>query len=127
MDSRLPTDDVRDRFDLGAERASGRAPTTPAGPVEVRVSGNVLFREVDGEAVILELGSGRYFGLDEVGQRIWSMLVGRRSPAEIVDALLAEYDASADRIRADVTAFIDRLSALDLLTVAYAEPAGAVR
>lgn len=114
---RLPTDGARRRPDLAAEGTPASLFAHFTRPAEVRVSDDVLFREVDCEAVILELGSGRYFGLDEVGQRIWSMLIRRRSLAEIVDALVAEYDAPAERIRADVAEFIDRLSTLELLIV----------
>jgi len=37
----------------------------------VCVGKDVVFRELDGEAVILNLETGTYFGLDTVGTRIW--------------------------------------------------------
>ncbi len=41
---------------------------------EARISPDVLFRELAGEAVLLDLKSQRYFGLGEVGTRIWQLL-----------------------------------------------------
>ena len=38
------------------------------------VSKDVLFQEVAGETVLLDLNSESYFGLDEVGTRIWTLL-----------------------------------------------------
>jgi hypothetical protein len=96
----------------------------PSKPVEIRISGEVLFRDVGGEAVILDLRSGQYFGLNEIGNLIWSMVARRRPLEEIVEALLAEYDTSADRVRADLGELIDRLLALGLLNVTPPETRG---
>jgi len=40
----------------------------------VRVGKDVMFRELDGEAVLLNLESGKYYGLDPVGSRIWQFV-----------------------------------------------------
>ena len=37
-------------------------------------SPDVVFRDLDGEAVILDLVSGTYFGLNEVGTRVWRLV-----------------------------------------------------
>ena len=47
---------------------------------------------LDGEAVLLDLASGTYFGLDAVGTRIWELLDQRQPLAAILDAILDEYD-----------------------------------
>ena len=41
---------------------------------QITVSPEVLFQEVGGEAVLLDLASESYFGLDDVGMRIWQLL-----------------------------------------------------
>jgi hypothetical protein len=41
---------------------------------QITVSPEVLFQEVGGEAVLLDLKSESYFGLDDVGMRIWQLL-----------------------------------------------------
>ena len=66
------------------------------------VSKDVLFQEVSGETVLLDLGSEAYFGLDEVGTRIWSLLNEGRNSAEMVEVLLGEYDVERDVLERDV-------------------------
>ena len=65
-------------------------------------SSEVLFQEVGGEAVLLDLASEQYFGLDPVGTRIWDLLDGDTSLDRVHTTLCAEYDADAQRIRDDL-------------------------
>ena len=73
----------------------------------LRVSDEVVFRELDGEAVILNLESGIYFGLDEVGTRFWQLIEQDGRLALALEALESEYDVEGEVLRADV----DRLVA----------------
>ena len=59
----------------------------------------VLFRNLDGEAVLLHLDSGKYFGLNEVGTRIWELLAEHRETGAVCRALLAEFDVPEERLR----------------------------
>jgi hypothetical protein len=70
---------------------------------------NVVFRDLDGEAVILDLESGTYFGLNEVGTRLWQLAGEGRSETEIVDTLVAEYDADRETIVRDATKLLEEL------------------
>jgi hypothetical protein len=82
---------------------------TEVGSHVFRMSDAVVFRELDGEAVLLNLDSGLYFGLDAIGTRIWQ-LVGERGRLEpVVQTLLQEYDVPADVLQADVERLIGRL------------------
>jgi hypothetical protein len=83
----------------------------------VTVPESVLFRDLDGEAVLLETGSGRYYGLDEVGTRMWSLLQIHGETGAVCRALLAEYDVPDDRLRTDLEKFVETLSARGLLKV----------
>ena len=70
----------------------------------LKPSEDVLFQEVGGEAVLLDMASEQYFGLDPVGTRIWALFDGQASLSAIHARLCAEYDAPADRIREDLLA-----------------------
>ena len=84
---------------------------------KVRVPADVLFREIDGEAVILSLDTGRYFGLDPVGTRMWQEL-NRHGGVERAHRTLAErYDIDAERLLADLLSMIDKLVVQGLLVV----------
>ncbi|MFI5178473.1 MAG: PqqD family protein [Vicinamibacterales bacterium] len=84
----------------------------------VRVPEDVIFRELDGEAVILNLDTGMYFGVDAVGTRMWQLLEARASLREVWVALQAEYDAAPDRLERDLLDFVDGLCAKGLVTTA---------
>jgi hypothetical protein len=83
----------------------------------VRPAKDVLYRDLAGESVLLDVASGSYFGLDEVGTRIWALLVAGEPLDRIVAALAAEYDAPADRLRADLLALVEELHASKLVLV----------
>jgi hypothetical protein len=81
----------------------------------VTVPESVLFRDLDGEAVLLETGSGRYYGLNEVGTRMWSLLQIHGETGAVCRALLAEYDVPEDRLLADLEKLVETLAARGLL------------
>lgn len=84
--------------------------------MHLRIAHNVVFRELAGESVLLNLDTGTYFGLDAVGTRVWTLIAEQGSTSSAIDTLLAEYDVDAPRLEKDVTALIDRLLAKRLLT-----------
>jgi hypothetical protein len=83
----------------------------------VRPAKDVLVRDLGGEAVLLDVASGSYFGLDEVGTRIWQLIAGGELLAAIVATLASEYDAPEDRLRSDLIRLVDELVASKLLIV----------
>ncbi|MGH7770354.1 MAG: PqqD family peptide modification chaperone [Candidatus Binatia bacterium] len=70
-----------------------------------------------GEAVILNLKSGVYFGLDPVGGRVWSLIQEPKTVGAVVEALLQEYDVESSRCEADVLALLEELANRALLEV----------
>lgn len=75
----------------------------------------VIFRELDGEAVLLNLDSGQYFGLNAVGTRIWQLLAEAGRPAAAVERMLAEFDVPRDELESDMLALIEQLAAKGLI------------
>jgi hypothetical protein len=63
---------------------------------------SVLVRELDGEAVLLDLDRGLYFGLNATGVRIWTFLGEGADLLAIRDRLAAEYAAAPEEITADL-------------------------
>lgn len=70
---------------------------------------DVVFQEVAGEAVLLDLASETYFGLNPVGTRIWQLIGAGARLQAIRDTLVAEYDADAERIGNDLLALATQL------------------
>ena len=70
-----------------------------------------------GEAVILNLDSGIYYGLDSVGTRIWNLLRNETTVAAIRDALVEEYDVAPEVCLADLFRLLRDLSKAGLVEV----------
>ncbi len=83
----------------------------------VRMADEVIFRELQGEAVILNLASSTYFGLDPVGTRIWQLCVAHGSLRSVWEAMQQEFDASSEMLRTDLLTFVDELLAKGLFSV----------
>ena len=84
---------------------------------ELSVSEDVVFQELDGETVLLNIDSGVYFGLDEVATRIWQELERHKKIDKVVSILLKEYKVEEGRLRADVERFVEGLINKGLVTI----------
>ncbi len=65
--------------------------------------------------VLLDSRSGHYYGLDEVGSRIWNLAQAGVAPSSIAEKLAEEYDAPADKLKQDVQSFLADLRQSRLL------------
>lgn len=81
----------------------------------VRVSADVIFRDLDGEAVLLDFNSGHYFGLNAVGTRVWTLIASGASVADAAAAVAAEFDAAPGEVARDVEDLVADLVARGLL------------
>ena len=84
---------------------------------KVTVPDGVLVRDLAGESVLLNLNSESYFGLDEVGTRMWTVLTASPSIDAAFDTLLIEYEVDPVQLRNDLHNFIEKLVDLGLLDV----------
>jgi len=84
---------------------------------EARISPDVLFQEVGGEAVLLDLKSESYFGLNEVGTRIWQLIEVNGNLTHVLDIMLDEYDVAPERMEADLMDLVGRLTEAGLVTL----------
>jgi len=91
-----------------------RAPTLDS---RVQVRDGVLFQELQGEAVLLNLDSGTYFGLDAVGTRMWQLILEHERLAEVVQSVVAEYEVAEENCSADLLALVRKLETQGLVTV----------
>jgi hypothetical protein len=85
------------------------------GEVRLVRSEEPLTALVDGETVMFSPDQSAYFGLDEVGTRVWDLLGEPRSIDEVCAILRDEYDVEPERCRADVVALVDQLRAAELV------------
>lgn len=86
------------------------------------IAPDVIFRLLDGEAVLLNLNTGNYFGLDPIGTRAWELILEHRSLERVHAALLDEYDVDADRLAEDLLTLVDEFCKKGLIQVDGATP-----
>jgi hypothetical protein len=77
----------------------------------------MLFQELDGEVVPLNLSNEHYYGLDDVGARLWTLLLEHGDPESAVVQMLTEYDVDAASSRSDVTRLVADLEHAGLAVV----------
>jgi hypothetical protein len=73
--------------------------------------------DLAGEAVILSLSSGVYYGLNEVGASIWNLIQQPKIIKEIHEILLQEYDVEASQCEQDILTLLTELSEVGLIEV----------
>jgi hypothetical protein len=79
-------------------------------------SEEVLFQEVNDEMVLLDLSSENYFGLDEIGTRIWMLLNKGKSERQILDVLADDYEVERETLEKDVGELLGKLVEAGLIT-----------
>lgn len=89
----------------------------PAFTTQLKVPAHVMVREVEGESVLLNLASERYFGLNEVGTRMLSVLTTSDSIQSAYETLLGEYEVEGEKLRQNLEELIDKLVANGLVEV----------
>jgi hypothetical protein len=86
--------------------------------VRIRVPEQVVFRELESETVLLNLSTGFYYGLDEVGTRMWQALEKHGTLEEAAFELLDEFEVDGARLQQDLQSLAQELCDQGLLEVA---------
>jgi hypothetical protein len=81
------------------------------------VPAHVLIRRLDGESVLLNLGSERYFGLDATGTRMLELMTSQPCIASALEKLQEEYEVEPEILRAHLNELLGGLVENDLLQV----------
>ena len=84
---------------------------------KISAAPNVMAQDLAGESVLLNLQTEEYFGLDDVGTRIWQTLIEKDSIQAAIDVLQAEYDVEPEQLQQDVETLIEELLAHGLVEV----------
>jgi coenzyme PQQ synthesis protein D (PqqD) len=84
---------------------------------------DVLIQTVVGEAVLLDLRSQKYFGLNQVGTRAWQLLQETGDAATVHARLRQEYDVAAGQLERDLDALFERLLKAGLVEAPPSEKA----
>lgn len=80
----------------------------------------LIKREIAGDIILVPVGKTVYdsnglFVLNELGAFIWDLLPKVDTEEELCDAVLAEYDVSAETAKKDVAEFMQKLRSMDMI------------
>jgi len=75
----------------------------------IRIADEVIYRVLGNEAVILNLATSRYFGLNSVGTRLWQLIAEHGSEEKVIKAFQAEYEVEEMQLRQDMDDLIQQL------------------
>lgn len=80
-----------------------------------RAGQSVIAKAVGDETILLDLDRGIYYGLDEVGARIWQLITGGTSAEAVIERVTAEYDVTREEAANDIAQLLAELSDRGLL------------
>ncbi len=83
----------------------------------IRVSADQVCCSLDGEAVILSLKTGKYYGLDEVGARVWALIQEPKSMSELIHSIRSEFEVEAGRCERDLCVLLQTLEEAGLVEI----------
>jgi hypothetical protein len=80
-------------------------------------SDRVVWRDIEGEAVILNLDTGYYYNLNAIGSLIWRLLDEKKDISKIIETISKDYNISVNRAKKDLDSLISDLKKEKLLLV----------
>ena len=83
----------------------------------VKRNNEVFASEIDNEVVMMNIDTGKYYGMDAIGSRIWELIADEILVTELIGKLMEEYDVEEEQCRKDVLEFLNQLNANKLLQV----------
>ena len=82
-----------------------------------KIPEGVVFTLMDQDAILLNTLTGKYYGLDDIGARLWNLIAGGSSAEQACQVLLQEYEVSEEQLSQDILELIDQLVKNDLLAI----------
>ena len=91
--------------------------------MRIAISDDVVWRDMGGEIVILDLASQHYFGLSGAGNDIWHLIIELGSSEKIVERLIAKFEAEPSVVKDDFERIVGELAEKGMLKIS-ADDAG---
>ena len=69
----------------------------------------IVASDIDGETVMMSIENGKYYGLDDIGSRIWELIEKPVKVSDLIDTLLERFDVDRGTCEKDVLKFLNEL------------------
>ena len=76
---------------------------------------NFIWRNIQGEAVLLNPADGKYYGLNAVGCSFWEKVDGERNEEDIINLLLEEFDVERGVLAQDINELVNDMESKEIL------------
>lgn len=77
----------------------------------------IVTTDIDGETVMMSIENGEYYGLDDIGSRIWELIEHPVKVSDLIDTLLERFDVDRETCEIDVLKFLNELNEDRILEV----------
>jgi len=77
----------------------------------------IVASDIDGETVMMSIQNGEYYGLDDIGSRIWELIEKPVKVSDLIDTLLERFDVDRETCERDVLKFLNELNEDRILVV----------
>lgn len=86
----------------------------------MNIKKELIKREIAGESFLIPVGRTVYdanglYALTEVGAFLWDLLPQAQDEAELLRAVLAEYEVAEQEAAADIAVFLEKLRSMEIL------------
>jgi 5,10-methylenetetrahydrofolate reductase len=81
------------------------------------LSDDILYREVDNEAILLNIPDGSYYSLNETSLAFWEAIRDEQPLENAVNQILTAYDVSREQILNDLSGFLESLLSFNLIAL----------
>jgi len=76
---------------------------------------SLIWREVDGQVIVLDMGSSSYLAINDSGAELWKAIAAGATRLELVEHLCRTYELDEQTAMRDVDAFVSTMQAHELL------------
>tara|TARA_B100000029_G_C16874648_1_gene704360 strand:- start:14 stop:373 length:360 start_codon:yes stop_codon:yes gene_type:complete len=83
----------------------------------IRASEDVVVSQLDDELVMMSIEKGQYYGLDDIGSRVWELINEPRSISSICDVLVSEFDVVRTECEHDMVEWLSELAGENLIQI----------
>lgn len=78
---------------------------------------DIVFNKLDDEIVMMSIKNAEYYGLDNIGSRIWEIIEKPTSLKQLLELLLNEFDVNEEKCKSDVIEFLVALEKKNIIKI----------
>lgn len=81
-----------------------------------KIANDILFRQVENEAVLLHIPAGMYYSLNETSIMFWEALRDQQPFDPVIEKITVEYDVEESQVLSDLKTFLQDLFSYGLIS-----------